>query len=105
MKEIAESIGKETVATITWNESRGQSASSTRNWNTIERDLMQPAEVAKLPRDEAIVLIAGTDPLKDKKYDITAHPRWHSVYPGHEGAAFDRSFDFAEYAERRMQKG
>lgn len=104
VKEIAESIGKETVATITWNESRGQSASSTRNWNTIERDLMQPAEVAKLPRDEAIVLIAGTDPLKDKKYDITAHPRWHSVYPGHEGATFDRSFDFAEYAERRMQK-
>lgn len=104
VKEIAESIGKETVATITWNESRGQSASSTRNWNTIERDLMQPAEVAKLPRDEAIVLIAGTDPIKDKKYDITAHPRWHSVYPGHEGAAFDRPFDFAEYAERRMQE-
>ena len=104
VKEIAESIGKETVATITWNESRGQSASSTRNWNTIERDLMQPAEVAKLPRDTAIVLIAGTDPLKDKKYDITAHPRWHSAYPGHEGAAFDRPFDFAEYAERRMQE-
>lgn len=104
VKEIAESIGKETVATVTWNESRGASASSTRNWNTIERDLMQPAEVAKLPRDEAILLIAGTDPLRDKKYDITAHPRWHSVYPGHEGAAFDRPFDFAEYAERRMQE-
>ena len=104
VKEIAESIGKETVATVTWNESRGASASSTRNWNTIERDLMQPAEVAKLPRDEAILLIAGTDPLRDKKYDITAHPRWHSVYPGHEGAAFDRPFDFAEYAERRIQE-
>ena len=101
VKEIAEAIGKETVATITWNESRGQSASSTRNWNTIERDLMQPAEVAKLPRDTAIVLIAGTDPLKDRKYDIAAHPRWHSVYPGHEGALFERPFDFADYMERR----
>ena len=38
-KEISESVGKETVATVTWNESRGQSASSTRNWNTVERDL------------------------------------------------------------------
>lgn len=82
VKEIAEAIGKETVAIVTWNESRGASASSTRNWNTIERDLMQPAEVAKLPRDTAIVLIAGTDPLKDRKYDISTHPRWHSVYPG-----------------------
>ena len=81
VKEIAESIGKETVATVTWNESRGASASSTRNWNTIERDLMQPAEVAKLPRDEAVVLIAGANPLRDRKFDITAHPRWDSVYP------------------------
>ena len=100
VKEIADSIGKETVATITWNESRGQSASSTRNWNTIERDLMQPAEVAKLPRDEAIVLIAGTDPLRDRKFDIERHPRWHSVYPGHAGALYERPFDFGEYMGR-----
>ena len=103
-KEISESVGKETVATVTWNESRGQSASSTRNWNTVERDLIQPAEVAKLPRDEAIVLISGADPLKDKKYDITKHPRWPEVYPGHRGARFDRPFDYSEYMERRKQR-
>ena len=101
VKEIAESIGKETVATVTWNESRGASASSTRNWNTIERDLMQPAEVAKLPRDEAVVLIAGANPLRDRKFDITAHPRWDSVYPGHPGALYEEPFDFAEYAGRK----
>ena len=101
VKEIADSIGKETVSTVTWNESRGASASSTRNWNTIERDLMQPAEVAKLPRDEAIVLIAGTDPLRDRKYDITSHPRWDRVYPGHDGAVYGEAFDFAAYAGRR----
>ena len=100
VKEIAESVGKETVSTITWNESRGASASSTRNWNAIERDLIQPAEVAKLPRDEAIVLIAGADPLRDRKYDVCRHPRWHEVYPGHPGAAHAQPFDFKEYAER-----
>ena len=104
MKEIAESIGKETVATITWNESRGQSASSTRNWNTIERDLMQPAEVAKLPRDTAIVLIAGANPLRDRKFDITAHPRWQSVYPGHDGALYGHPFDFADHMERGRER-
>ena len=104
VKEIAESIGKETVSTVTWNESRGASASSTRNWNTIERDLMQPAEVAKLPRDEAVVLIAGTDPLRDRKYDITSHPRWDRVYPGHDGAVYGEAFDFAVYAGRRAEE-
>ena len=102
VREIAESIGKETVATVTWNESRGASASSTRNWNTIERDLMQPAEVAKLPRDEAIVLIAGTDPLRDGKYDVSMHPRWRSVYPGRADALYGLPFDFSEYRERRL---
>lgn len=100
VKEIAESVGKETVATVTWNESRGAQSSSTRNWNTVERDLIQPAEVAKLPRDEAIVLIAGANPLRDRKYDVTQHPRWRDVYPGHPGAAYERPFDFEEYAKR-----
>lgn len=103
-KEIAESVGKETVATVTWNESRGASATSTRNWSTLERDLVQPAEVARLPRDEAIVLIAGANPLKDRKYDIEKHPRWPEVYPGHPGARFERPFDYAEYMERRDQQ-
>ena len=75
-KEISESVGKQTVGTVTWNESRGQTGSSTRNWNTVERDLIQAAEVARLPRDQAIVLISGADPIKDRKYDTTRHPRW-----------------------------
>jgi tRNA A37 N6-isopentenylltransferase MiaA len=40
----------------------------------------------EMPRDEAIVLIAGTDPLRDRKYDIESHPRWKEVHPGHDGA-------------------
>jgi type IV secretion system protein VirD4 len=105
VKQISESVGKETVSTVTWNESRGAQASSTRNWNTLERDLIQGAEVAKLPRDEAIVLITGTDPLKDRKFDITRHPRWDRVYPGHEGCKFETPFDFGAYARERGESG
>ena len=98
-KQISESVGKETVSTVTWNESRGAQASSTRNWNTLERDLVQPAEVAKLPRDEAIVLIAGADPLKDRKFKIEDHPMWPEVHPGHEGALHAEPYDFARRIE------
>lgn len=94
-------MGKQTLDTVTWNESRGAMPSSTRNWNTLERDLIQGAEVAKLPRDMAIVLIAGTDPLKDRKYDITKHPRWPQAYPGHKGAAFDEPFDFGRHLDQK----
>ena len=101
VKEISETVGKQTVGTVTWNESRGAMPSSTRNWNTLERDLIQAAEVAKLSRDEAIVLIAGTDPLVDRKYDVTMHPLYPEAYPGHEGAEYAEPFDFGEYMERR----
>ncbi len=99
VKEISESIGKQTIETVTFNESRGQSASTTRNRNVQERNLMQASEVARLPRDMAVVLIAGAGPLKDRKYDITAHPCWKEAYPGHEGCEFAEPFDFAEYRD------
>ena len=98
-KQVSEAVGKETVSTVTWNESRGAQASSTRNWNTVERDLVQAAEVAKLPRDEAIVLIAGADPFKDKKFKIEGHPLWPEVHPGHEGALHAEPYDFARRIE------
>ena len=93
-------VGKQTLGTVTWNESRGAMPSSTRNWNTLERDLIQSAEVAKLSRDEAIVLIAGADPLIDRKYDVTMHPLYPEAYPGHKGAVHVEPFDFGEYMDR-----
>lgn len=74
-KEIAESVGKETVSTLTRNETRGASRTSTRNYQSAERDLIQPAEVARLDRRRAIVLIAGARPFLDDKYDMDDHPR------------------------------
>lgn len=99
VKEISESVGKETVDTLTWNESRGAMPSSTRNWNTLERDLVQGSEVARLPRDTALVLIAGAMPLKDRKYDITRHPMWPEAYPAHPGARYAEPFDFKAYLQ------
>ena len=81
-KEISEAIGKETVSVMTVNDSRGQGSSTTRNRQIIERDLMQASEVGRLPRDEAIVLIAGADPIRDKKYRLEGHPRYGMLAKG-----------------------
>ena len=68
-REIAESVGKETVTALTLNETRGASRSSTSNYQRAERDLIQAAEVARLDRRRAVVLIAGARPFLDDKYD------------------------------------
>lgn len=43
---------------------------------------MQASEVGRLPRDEAIVLIAGANPIRDKKYRLEGHPRYGMLAKG-----------------------
>ncbi len=100
-EEISKAIGKQTLSTLTVNDTRGASPSSTRNRGTAERDLMQASEVGRLPRDEAIVLIAGANPVRDKKYRIETHPRYGLVDPGHPGAELAERFDFRSYWDAR----
>ena len=97
-KEISEAIGKQTLSITTYNDSRGSNSSHTKNYNKQERDLMQASEVGRLARDEAIVLITGTFPIKDKKYPLERHVRYSKVDPGHAGAKHKEPFDFSAYA-------
>lgn len=78
-KEIAEMIGKETVSTLNVNESRGANSSTTKNYGRAERDLIQAAEVGKLARSKAIVLIAGASPFLDNKFQPERHRRFREV--------------------------
>lgn len=98
-KEISEAIGKQTLSMVTVNDSRGSNSSTTRNYNRSERDLMQASEVGRLPRDEAILLITGAFPIKDKKYKIEHHPRYAQVDPGHEGAEYPEKFDVTKHGK------
>ena len=91
-EEIAKAVGKETVSTRTFNESRGTSSGTTSNYQTTERDLIQAAEVGKLDRRRAIVLIAGCDPVMDDKLRPEDHPRWAALGP---------RMDLAELVGRR----
>lgn len=99
-REISEAIGKQTLSTLSVNDSRGSNSSTTRNYAKGERDLMQASEVGRLPRDEAIVMISGTFPMRDKKFVLEEHPRYASVDPSHSGSKYDIPFDFKEYASR-----
>lgn len=103
-REISEAIGKQTLSTLSVNDSRGSNSSTTRNYAKGERDLMQASEVGRLARDEAIVMISGAFPVRDRKYVLEEHPRYAQVDPGHAGAEHNIPFDFREYEQARRKE-
>ena len=97
-KEIAEMIGKQTIHQMTYNESSGQSPSASKNLQIQGRDLIDAAEIGKMSRKKAILLIAGTNPLMDDKYDPHTHKRYcYIVDKRNPKRLHDESFDFKRY--------
>ena len=96
-EEISKMAGKQTVASETQSDSRGAGWTRTVNRGISERDLIQPAEVARMPREDALVLVNGCMPLMDRKYRLERHPRSRLL----EEAARRGPFDFAEYRRRK----
>lgn len=97
-KAISESAGKQTIASVTVNDSRGSHWSTTHNYTSLERDLLQSSEVERMDATEALVLINGAFPFKDKKADLTEHRRYRK------GDARGR-FDIREYRATRKETG
>ena len=60
--------------------------------------LIDPAEVAKLPKTECVVLINGANPIVDEKYPLTEHPNYKLM-------ADTPGFDIKKYmAEKRRRE-
>ena len=97
-EEISKMLGNQTIVSFTLNDTEGQNKSTTVNRTIFERPLMLPDEVGRLSRRKALLLIAGTYPFQDDKYDAAQHPRWAEVEPGHKGSIYAKPFDFGAYA-------
>lgn len=96
-QKIAEMIGKQTVANVSVNDSRGNNPTYTHNYGLIERDLMQGSEISRMPKDEALVLINGAQAFKDKKYVLSSHPRASLLARAEKSGPFE----FKRYRARR----
>ena len=100
---ISKMAGKQTIKVENVSDSRGANPSTTRSWQMAERDLVTPDEVGRLSRGDAILLINGAYPLRGPKYDITKHPRYAQVDPGHRGAAHSEKFDLRTHRAARAE--
>ena len=73
-KYVSELLGKETIDTTTYGQSRGRNGSYSTNYQVSGRELMTPDEVRMLDNQYALLFIRGERPIKDFKYDILKHP-------------------------------
>ena len=71
---VSKLLGKETIDTNTYGQSKGRSGSYSTNWQITGRELMTPDEVRMLDNRYALLVIRGARPIQDFKYDILKHP-------------------------------
>lgn len=73
-KYVSELLGKETIDTHTYSQSRGRNGSYSTNRQQAGRELLTPDEVRTLDNSKAILLIRGETPVIDNKYPLERHP-------------------------------
>lgn len=71
---VSKLLGKETIDTNTYGQSKGRSGSYSTNWQLTGRELLTPDEVRMLDNQYALLFIRGERPVMDRKYDILKHP-------------------------------
>ena len=91
-KYVSELMGKETIDTNTYGQSKGGNGSYSTNYQTAGRDLLTPDEVRMLDNKYALLFIRGERPVKDLKYDILKHPNVKYTTDG-SGEAYIHGFN------------
>ena len=71
---VSKLLGKETIDTNPYGQSKGRNGSYSTNYQLAGRELMTPDEVRMLDNRYALLFIRGERPLEDFKYDILKHP-------------------------------
>lgn len=76
LKELNQSLGKETIDTYNTGESRGRETSHSLNYQKLGKDLASIDELAVLDGSKCILQLRGVRPFLSDKYDLTQHPNY-----------------------------
>jgi type IV secretion system protein VirD4 len=85
-KYVSELLGKETIDTNTYGQTKGRSGSYSTNFQQSGRELLTPDEVRMLDNDYALLFVRGELPILDHKYDLMKHPNVKYTEDGGAGA-------------------
>ena len=98
LKEISETLGKETIDLFNTSDTRGQSRSYGMNYQKTGHELMSRDELAVMDGNKCILQLRGVRPFLSDKYDITGHKRYRML------SDYDRknAFDIRKYLDHRL---
>ena len=99
LKELSQSLGKETIDTYNTGESRGRETSHSLNYQKLGRELMSVDDLATLDGGKCILQVRGLRPFLSDKYDITKHPNYKYL----SDADKRNTFDVEKYMSHRLK--
>ena len=71
---LSKQLGKQTIRTNTFGQTRGRNGSYSKNEQQLGRELMTPDEIRLMDNRYALLLIRGERPILDEKFDFKCHP-------------------------------
>ena len=99
LKEISETLGKETIDLYNTSDTRGQSRSYGLNYQKTGKELMSRDELAVMDGNKCILQLRGVRPFYSDKFDITKHKRYQQL------SDYDKKNEFhvEEYMKHQME--
>ncbi len=98
LKEISETLGKETIDLYNTSDTRGTSRSYGLNYQKTGKELMSRDELAVMDGNKCILQLRGVRPFLSNKYDITKHKRYKEL----SDADTRNTFDVEKYLEHKL---
>ena len=99
LKELNQTLGRETIDTFNTGESRGREVSHSLNYQKLGKDLATVDELAVLDGGKCILQLRGVRPFLSDKYDITRHPNYKYL----SDADKRNEFDIERFLSRRLK--
>lgn len=100
LKDLAETLGKETIDMFNTSETRSNQNSYGLNYQKVGKSLMSEDEIAVMKGSKCILQLKGCRPFLSDKFDITKHPRYKYL----SDADKKNEFDIQKYQQSRKPK-
>jgi type IV secretion system protein VirD4 len=99
LKDLSESLGKETIDHLTHSVTKGNSPSFGQNYQKLGKELMSIDELSVMDGGKCILQLRGVRPFLSDKYDITKHKNSRYLSDFKETNAFN----VGKYVNRKLK--
>ena len=103
LKEISESLGKETIDSFNTSTNRGQSESYGMNYQKLGKELKSQDELAVMDGGKCILQVRGVRPFFSDKFDITRHKQYPMLLDDNPAQEFNIENYVSDRREMRLK--